>query len=272
MKEFLKKYEIWIFLILAPIMNGIFIYGISIDVIPGRLYMHGRFFILLFLLMGMIWFTRGKEGLKDLFTPMKKWKVPLKWFFLVLTFAITIACLTLLLKGYFYEMDYVSLFSINISYLVDARFMFNLILWAFVGEVVWISYAVRKLCQIMNPIYASQVVGIVWGLWWLPLVEFNVGVIPDLPLWPLMINMMAAAGMCTIIYAHTKSGLLVWLLQIMLNTSLLVFPIAPSIGGVLTYATFSILYFIFMLCFMYFANPKQKFGNEINSVLYDSGK
>ena len=67
--------------------------------------------------------------------------------------------------------------------------MFNIILWAFVGEVVWVSYAVRELSKVMNILFASQIVGLTWGFWWAPIVWLNFGVIPDLPLWPMIINM-----------------------------------------------------------------------------------
>lgn len=62
--NFIKTYEIWIFLLFAPITSAIFVYGVHLHLIPGRLYLHGRFFVLLFLLIGMVKLARGNAGLK----------------------------------------------------------------------------------------------------------------------------------------------------------------------------------------------------------------
>lgn len=268
MRDFIKKYEVWVFLILAPIANGIFVYGIDANIIPGRLYLRGRFFLLLFLLVSIIWYTQGKEGIKDIFKPMLNWKIPLKWWFFAFIFASSIACITLLLKALYLNNDF-TVFEISFKHVTDPLFMFYTILFAFVGEVVWVSYAVRKLSKILNLFYASQITGLVWGIWWFPIVWFNMGVIPDLPLLPLIINMMGAAGMCAFVYAKTKSGLVVWLLQLMLNTSGVLFPVTPTFGGIPTYTAFSLIYFIIMLAFMLsLKSSKQslKFQHNISTI------
>ncbi|GAA4976832.1 hypothetical protein [Algibacter aquimarinus] len=256
MIDFIKKYEVWIFLILAPISNTIFVYLRILELIPGRVYMYGRFLILLFLLIVIVKITKGNVGLKNIFKPMKKWHIPFKWYFFALIFAPSVACLTLFLKAN-YLGDF-SIFKMNVSLINNFDFMFNIILWAFVGEVVWVSYAVRELSKVMNILFASQIVGLTWGFWWAPIVWLNFGVIPDLPLWPMIINMMGAAGMCAYIYVQTKSGICVWLLQCMLNTSIVLFQVAPTTGGILTYKVFSILYFTVMLVFMYSLNRRKK--------------
>jgi hypothetical protein len=243
--SFIRKYEIWIFLFFAPISNAVFVYGIKLHLIPGRLYIHGRFFLLLFLLMAMVKFSRGNSGLKDLFKPMLMWKVPLRWYVFVLFFAPSVACLTLYLRSLYLGIDFTD-FTLNFSYFEEFLFTFNLILFALVGEVVWVSFAVRQLSKIMNPFFASQIVGVVWALWWTPIVIFNIGVIPNLPILALIINMMGAAGMCSIVYGQTKSGICVWILQILFNSTYLIFPISPD-ADIQTYWTYSIVYFLVML-------------------------
>lgn len=252
LQNFMRTYEIWIFLLFAPITNAVFVYGIHLHLIPGRLYIHGRFFLLLFLLMGMVKFTRGNSGLKDLFRPMMIWKVPFRWYVFSFFFASAIACLTLYLKALYLGRDFTN-FTLNFSTVGSLGFTLNMILFALVGEVVWVSFAVRELSKIMKPFFASQIVGVVWTLWWTPIVMINVGVIEDLPILALMTNMMGAAGMCAIVYGQTKSGICVWILQIMLNSSILVFPVSPGIG-IPTYWAFSAVYFLVMLSLMYYFN------------------
>ena len=255
MKDFIKKYEIWIFLVLAPLLNTFITYINSKEIITGFVYTHGRFYALMLLLICVVKIAKGTEGIKEVFNPMLNWKINPKWYLFSLFFSLTICAFALLLKSYYYDIEYLSLLKFNFPSL---RNSFFLLTWAFIGEVVWVSYAIRELTKTIKPFFASQIVGFVWALWWVPSVYINEGVIIDLPLWPLFLNMMGAAGMCAIVYAQTKSGICVWILQWMVNMSILILPVSPTIGGITTYATYASLYFLAMLVFMYFMNPKIK--------------
>ncbi len=248
MRTFLKKYEIWVFLVLAPLVNLAMTYASNKDLIGYFTYTNGRFYALLFLLLFIVFLTKGFNGIINLFRPMLKWKVNFGWYFFSLLFAFTIGIASLLVKAIYDGNAEILNFELNVPPLKFAIFILS---WAFLGEVVWISYAVRVLSKITKPFYASQIIGIFWTLWWLPSVYINVGVIEHLPVWPLFLNMMGAAGMCAIVYDKTRSGLCVLLLQFMLNMSLILLPISPVGGGGSTYTLFAVLYFLTMLVFMY---------------------
>lgn len=256
MKKFIKKHEIWIFLVLAPLLNTLFVYIRTQDLLPSFVYTHGRFWLLLLLLIVIVKFTKGIKGIKDVFRPMLKWNIHLKWYFFSLLFALTISSIVLLLKAFYYGGELFEFFKLDFSG-ISLKTTFFLLIWAFVGEVVWVSYSVRELIKTMKPLYASQIVGFFWSLWWLPVVYLNEGVVLDLPVWPLFIGMLGTAGMCAFVYQHTKSGLCVLVLQFMLNMSLIVFPVSPKGGGVPTYIAFVTVYFIVMLGLMYFVNPNK---------------
>ncbi|WP_458627029.1 CPBP family glutamic-type intramembrane protease [Winogradskyella sp. PC D3.3] len=258
MRDLVRKYEVWIFLVLAPISSAIFVYISSLGYIPESVYNHGRFFLLMFMLVGIVKYARGTPGLKEMFKPMLNWKVKPKWYLFSFLFAFTVALFTLTLKGFYLGSEYTDFFSFDPS-IITFRRLFVLLVWAFVGEVVWVSYSVRQLSKKMKPFYSSLIVGIFWGLWWVPLIYLGIGVIHDLPVWPLLIHMMGAAGMCTIVYAKTKSGICVLILQFMLNVTGLVLPVSPRSGGVSTYIAFAVIYFLTMLIFMYFMNPTKAF-------------
>ena len=194
-----------------------------------------------------------------MFKPMLKWKVKPKWYVLSLIFAFTIASLALIVKGV-YKGDGMLSHIVLQSDSMYPLLAFILLIWAFCGEVVWVSYCIRELSKITTPFYASQIVGIFWALWWFPVVYLGEGVIPDFPYLALLIGMMGTAGMCAVIYELTKSGLAVWLLQFMLNMSLIVLPISPKVGGVPTYTTFVVIYYLVMLGFMYYLYPRGKFA------------
>lgn len=252
MKYFIKKQEVWIFLMLAPLLNAVITYASSKGIIGGSAYQHGRFFALLSLLICVVAYTKGIEGVKNLFRPMLIWKINPKWYLFSLLFSLTVCAFALLLKSFYYGIDYSSLMKFDFPPL---RISIMLLAWAFMGEVVWVSYAIRELSKTLKPFYASQIIGFFWTCWWLPSVIIDVGVISDLPLWALLLNMMGAAGMCAIVYRKTKSGICVWILQFMLNMSLLILPVSPTVGGAPTYQAFAVLYYIAMAGFMYFMSP-----------------
>ncbi len=123
-------------------------YANSLDIIRGFVYAHGRFYVLLFLLISIILFTRGIEGVKELFRPMRNWKINPKWNLFSLLFSLTICCFALLIRAYYDgESHLSSVFRINFPPLKNCII---LITWVFLGEVVWVSYAVRTLSKKRN--------------------------------------------------------------------------------------------------------------------------
>nr|WP_321226039.1 hypothetical protein [uncultured Psychroserpens sp.] len=266
MKEFIKKYEIWIFLILGPIINALFVYARTQGHFTRFIYNNGRFCILLLFLIGLVKYTRGNQGVKDIFKPMLNWKVKPKWYLLSLTFAFTIATITLILKGVYLGKGVTEFLKPNFDVL-SIRAVLALLVWAFLGEVVWVSYCIRKLSTMIKPFYASQIIGVVWTLWFIPIILHGEGTLPNIPLLALLLFMLGIAGMCSVIYSLSKSGVCVLLLQYALNITLIFMSISPSTGGIPTFTTFAIIYFITMLCFMYFTNPVHKMRSIENQSI-----
>lgn len=255
-RDFVKKYEIWLFLALAPLFNTVVTYAYSKGIIDAVAYSLGRFYVLMLLLICVVTYNKGIEGVKDLFRPMLVWKIHPKWYLFSLLFSFTICAITLLIKSVNYEIEYASLIT---PYFPSLKMSALVLKSAFMGEVVWVSYAIRELSKMIKPFYASQIIGFFWTVWWLPSVFFNAGIIDNLPVWSLTLNMLGAAGMCAIVYGKTKSGICVCLLQFMMNMSVLMLPVSPATGGNQTYSTYAVIYFIAMLGFMYFMNPAKNF-------------
>ncbi|WP_400080192.1 hypothetical protein [Winogradskyella sp. R77965] len=241
MGNFIKKYEVWIFLVLCPLVNIPFVQSRIEGLISESTYNTGRFIILLFILICLLLYTRGIKGVLNLFKPMLIWKVHPKWYLLALIFPATIATITLLLKGVYYDDSFFHMkthpFRSYVAYFV----------WAFLGEVVWVSYCIRELSKIIKPFYAGQVVAVFWALWFVPVILLGEGILPEIPIVSAFIFMFGVAGMCAFIYSNTKSGICVLILQSMVNLTLVSFPIAPTNGGAPTYTAFGIIYFLSML-------------------------
>ncbi|WP_179349060.1 hypothetical protein [Winogradskyella pacifica] len=244
MRSFVKKYEVWIFLILCPVVNVPFVQARIEGFISESIYMTGRFCILLFILICLLLYTRGLKGVINLFKPMLTWKVHPKWYLLSLIFPSTIALITLVLKSTYYDVEVDAFISIKTTTL---RAYLAFFVWAFLGEVVWVSYCIRELSKSIKPFYAGQIVAVFWTLWFIPVILLGEGILPEIPIVSAFIFMFGVAGMCAFIYSHTKSGICVLLLQSMVNLTLVSFPIAPTNGGAPTYTTFGIIYFLTML-------------------------
>ena len=237
-----RKYEVWIFLGLILVANTLFVSGIAFDVLPKGLYSYGRFALLGALLLGIVLAARGRAGLDDLLHPMLEWRRPVGWYLFALLWTPAICALVLLTRGGLGATA--PEFATNFSLIKRPSVLLILLFSSFVGEMVWISYSVRRLTMQFTPYVAALIVGTVWTAWWLPMAIYNFGIIPDLPLPALLFNQVGVAVAGAFVYMHTKSGFLVLCVQVIFNTSILVLPITPAAGGVATYWTFAVTYFI----------------------------
>jgi len=260
MKEFILKHEIWVFLVLGPLFNLFFVQARAKGLMPLFVYNHGRFCILLLFLVILVLYTRGKKGIKDIFKPMQNWRVHPKWYIFAVSFAFSMGIITQIVRGMIDGLPLAE--SVHIKFNVTFRGVIVLLIWAFLGEVVWVSYCIRKLSSMINPFFASQIVGISWTLWFIPIVLRGEGVLPGIPIFPLLIFMLGIAGMCTVIYGNSRSGVCVLVLQFMVNISLNILSLSPTRGGIPTFITYTVVYFTVMLIFMYFMNPRGKFKSS----------
>lgn len=244
----LKDRELCLFLFLIVAVNTAFISALHAGWLPGFLYNKGRFLLLGAVLVAVIFAFRRWDGIVELVRPMTVWRVNPLWFVLALLWPPATCVVTLLIKGWG-NGDLFGSILLNFDTLTRPGVFVTVALGAFIGEIVWVSYAIGRLQKTTGVFLSSQIVGVFWTLWWVPIVIINVGVIPDLPLDALLVNMLGVAAMCGFIYAHTKSGLAVLTLQLSLNSSLLIFPVVPDSGGIPTYWLFAVVYFtaVFML-------------------------
>lgn len=239
-----RRYEVWVFLGLLVVVNAIFVTLVVQEVLPQGVYGLGRFALLGTVLFGLIFLVRGWAGVMDVLRPMVEWRrSPLLYLF---AFGWTLAlCLVVLTGKGFLTGEFLALNEIRagLSKIAEPKLLVTLLVSSFIGEIVWVSYAVRKLSESFTPYVSALIVGFVWTLWWLPMAIYNYGIIPELPLGALLFNQMGIAAMCAFVYHHTRSGFLVLVMQLVFNATILVFPVTPTEGGPLTYWAFAMTYF-----------------------------
>lgn len=259
MMSLLRKYEVWWFLGLIIVVNALFVSGISFEILSHRLYSNGRFALLAGVLGGIVLAARGWPGIMDLLRPMGQWRRPAAWYLFAFLWNPTI-CLLILAGLYTFNRDAMPVFEPNFAIASRSDVVRTVVISSLVGEIVWISYAIRRLSGSFTPYVSALIVGAVWTAWWIPMVFYNIGVIPNLPLGGLWCNQTGVAVMCTFVYMHTKSGFLVLCLQLTFNFTILILPMTPVAGGVTTYWVFAITYFVAALLLFLAFGPKPLFG------------
>ncbi len=243
LRRYLLSHEVWVFLFGAILLNAAFIGALSQGILPMKLYNFGRFLLLGLFLAGVVLLARGPRGVISLARPMLVWRIHPAWYLLAFCWGMGMCILTLLGKGLATGQG-LSAITMEFHVLGKLGTLVTILVASFVGEIVWVSYSVERLQRKYSIFVASQIVGVFWTLWWMPMVILNVGVIPGLPPFFLLVSMLGIASMCAFIYNHTHSGLAVLVLQVMLNSSLLVLPVTPREGNVMTFAAFGGVYFL----------------------------
>ncbi len=241
----IRANEIWIFLLILIAANAVFVSAVVQGHLPSGVYGHGRFILLASILFALVFWLRGISGVWQVLRPMFEWRRSLGLYLFAFFWTIALCTIVLFAKGIFTG-D-----SLQLSDLTPGLQSFShlgllktLFISSFIGEVVWISYALRQLSRRYTYYVSALIVGFFWTLWWLPMAVHNFGIIPNLPLPALFINQSGIAIMCAFVYFHTRSGLLVLLMQIAFNATILVFPVTPDQGGPGTYWAFAITYFV----------------------------
>lgn len=258
MMSLLRKYEVWWFLGLIIVVNALFVSGIGFDILPTKLYSYGRFALLAGVLGSIVLAARGWAGIEDLLRPMLQWRRPVAWYLFAFLWNPMI-CLLVLTALYTSYPSGMPVFEANFAIALRPDIIKTVLIGSFIGEIVWISYAIRRLSASFTPYLSALIVGAVWTAWWVPMVFYNIGVVPDLPVAALLFNQMGIAAMCTFVYMHTKSGLLVLCLQVTFNFTILVLPVTPAVGGFTTYWAFAVTYFTTALLLFVIFGPKPLF-------------
>ncbi len=233
--------EVWTVLVVILVLNAAFVWAISTNLLPQSFFGYGRFLLLGSVLALLVAIFRGPHGVVGLIRPMTVWRVSPWWYLFAVSWAPLLCSVVLAIKSGLIGGD---------AFYLDRGILYNpsglrmVTTASFVGEIVWVSYAINRLSGRFTVLESSLIVGVFWTLWWMPIVVLDVAVIPGLSFGSLLTNMLGIAVTCGFVYAKTGSGLIVMILQVTLNLMLLVFPVAPYSGGAKTFWMFAVLYLL----------------------------
>src|SRR5579885_2008274 len=178
-----------------------------------------------------------KAGLRNLFARIGRFRVDLRWYAVALLTPPVLILVVLLI------------FQTLVSPVFTPDFLPIGILFglpALLEEIGWMGYAYPKMRMKQSPLAAAILLGVLWGLWHAPVVDYLGAAAPHGNYWlPFFLSFVAIVTAMRVlivwVYSHTSSLLLAQLTHISLTASLAVLGPVPLTPGqeTLWYAVFA---------------------------------
>jgi len=164
----------------------------------------------------------GKSGLRVLFSHMFRPWVPPRWYMALLLPPALVLTVLLFLKRFFSPVYAPNHFFMGILFGIPAGFL---------EEIGWMGYAFPKMRSESNGLAPSILLGLLWALWHLPVVNYLGTATPHGAYWlpfflAFSLAMSAMRVLIAWIYTNTKSVLLAQLMHVSSTGSLVLFSAA----------------------------------------------
>jgi membrane protease YdiL (CAAX protease family) len=164
----------------------------------------------------------GKSGLRVLFSQMcRAWVLP-RWYTALLLPPALVLTVLLLLERFASPVYAPNRFFMGILFGIPAGFL---------EEIGWMGYAFPKMRSETNGLAPSILLGLLWSLWHLPVINYLGTATPHGGYWlpfflAFSLTMTAMRVLIAWIYTNTKSVLLAQLMHVSSTSSLVVFSAA----------------------------------------------
>lgn len=200
--------------------------------------------------------TDGKTGLRNLFSRMGKWKLSIYWYAIALLIP---PCLILLILFLF--RSFVSP-SFNPNWW-PVGFLFG-VPAGFFEEIGWTGFAIHKMLPSKNRITTGIIIGFLWGLWHLPVIDFLGSASPHgVFLIPFILSfialLMAVRLLIVWVYSFTKSILIAQIIHAVSTGCLAMLgpsKVTPA-QETLWYGSYAVLLWITVLTIYFIDNRKR---------------
>ena len=179
----------------------------------------------------LVWFGQGRAGLRAVGRRLTSWRVGLAWYgfaFLSTAFvALAAIGLDLALGGPVPTFN-----DPRQLYLVVPAFLYVLLTSVVGEEIGWRGYALPRLQHQFSALGASLLLGLIWGLWHLPLFWMAGNFHQHIPVSLFLLQTMGFSVLYTWMVHDTRGGLrMPHLFHAASNTALGVLPILPTATG-----------------------------------------
>ena len=180
----------------------------------------------------VLYLLSGTGGLKELWSRLRDWKFPVKWYGFILFFPAAMIMAAFLVH-------YILGGSIPTLNLMESLPMIipTFLLVLFLGgplneEFGWRGFMLPRLLTTKEPFTASMILGVIWAIWHLPLFWIAGASQEGIPVSWVLLQVMALSVIFTWVYKRTRGSLLVALIfHGALNTTGVFLPILPEQAG-----------------------------------------
>ncbi|MGB7848569.1 MAG: CPBP family intramembrane glutamic endopeptidase [Candidatus Acidiferrum sp.] len=164
----------------------------------------------------------GKSGLRVLFSQTFRAWVPPRWYAVLLLPPVLVLTVLLFLERFVSPVYAPNRFFMGILFGIPAGFL---------EEIGWMGYAFPKMRSESNGLAASILLGLLWALWHLPVIDYLGTATPHGAYWlpfflAFSLAMTAMRVLIAWIYTNTKSVLLAQLMHVSSTGSLVLFSAA----------------------------------------------
>lgn len=180
----------------------------------------------------------GKSGLQQLFSQMLLVRVPAGWYATLLIPPVLVLTVLLLLQRFVSPVYAPNHFLMGVLFGVPAGLL---------EEIGWTGYAFPKMRSQNNGLVPSIVLGLLWSLWHVPVIDYLGTASPHGADWlpfflAFTLAMTALRVLIAWIYTNTKSVLLAQLMHVSSTGSLVIFspPRVTALQEVMWYALYGI--------------------------------
>jgi uncharacterized protein len=161
----------------------------------------------------------GRQGLQSLFARMRRFRFPLRWYIALLIPPAMVHAVLLCLKTFVSPVYAPNRFWVGVTFGILAGFL---------EEIGWMGFAYPKLRQRFALLPAGAILGFLWGLWHLPVIDFLGSASPHGKALPAFFSafLAAMAAIRVLIawfYERTQSIALAQLIHLSSTGSLVVF-------------------------------------------------
>jgi membrane protease YdiL (CAAX protease family) len=243
MRALIARYPVLIFVLFALVYQAGIVGSVKL-MLPdgGHLHEHDsawmvfrmRVFGPLIFAVGITGYLEGWRGIRHLFSGFFRWRVGPGWYawaigwkflftFSGVAFAVSVGWCEWpgWIVGNVLSGDHRNLLAL----ISTLPFIFGI---AFVEETAWMKFCVTRLQVRWSALHSCVIVGLAWGLWYLPMLLLGEGV-PDGYPWPVfLLSMLALTVLLGWTFNMTKSGAILWIMQVVSNSAFFLLPVLPG--------------------------------------------
>jgi uncharacterized protein len=174
--------------------------------------------------------TGGRAAVRDLGARLVRWRIGWQWYLVVIlgpiAFSLAVAGIYVLLGGSWADAAPLALREGPL--LLLPLFLLILALTDGLGEeLAWRGFALPRLLTRYNALVASLVLGVLWGLWHLPLVWTEGATVYQLPVWLFLMDVTAKSVLFSWVFLHTRGSVL---LAMLLHAATNLFVVSPVVA------------------------------------------